>query len=271
MRIIICRSHCRIHCRILHPEFRIRQSLLFNILCLQNFSCTALFAVTQWQESKISHLQIFIKQFSIDKMAPDHRFSHKIGQLLKAGILTLSLSLTPPTNPPARTPRCKKRTTNSPRKEIRPPQNHRLTHRRKPPSPSRNICLVSSRSLNLQIRKITMNRWDALLNCNFQPTDPGRIPPEKSGEALVFFHSRGVQGNLEVQLLHSRFRRGVSDISFCLYCGYTKWHTGVVEDSRPSHGVTFESLTNRDNKIMMGLAVENLQPLLTGGLSHDEV
>lgn len=60
-------------------------------------------------------------------------------------------------------------------------------------------------------------------------------------------------------------------ISLHLWSGYCQDETGAVHKDQATMGITgYDFTKTKEGKVKVGIAIEILQPLVTGGLNEDE-
>lgn len=125
----------------------------------------------------------------------------------------------------------------------------------------------------LSISNLTFHRWDALLRGPMRPIDRNRIPMEFRGPSLFSFHERDPairNRDSEIDSLQFQFKQQAKSIRLALRSGYSSSYTGAVRDSTHFYGMTDRNTITGEAIVTIHIAIEELQPLMTGDLNPDE-
>lgn len=136
---------------------------------------------------------------------------------------------------------------------------------------SHGSCLLQISLRVCRSRCLMLTRWDALFNGDLNKIDPQRLPPEHTGKELWSFHQRSDNirnQDSQLQQLQFRFKQAAQSIRLRFQSGYCNQRNGAVERRRFWSGLTGPDEVG--GKPVINIATELLQPLLTGGLNHDE-
>ncbi|CZR60774.1 uncharacterized protein PAC_10670 [Phialocephala subalpina] len=117
--------------------------------------------------------------------------------------------------------------------------------------------------------------WDALVYGELQPIDDSRRGLDDLNKAIFSFHQRTHAEYTKfenIQKLQSKLRVAADKIHCYLWSGYCEPDTGATIKHSATWGITGGLITSeaQEGHIHIGIAIESLQPLLTGGLNEDE-
>lgn len=127
-----------------------------------------------------------------------------------------------------------------------------------------------------RIHIIESHRWDALIFGEHNLIDRSRVPPWAKRETLLSFHDRDLNTRnapREIQALQDLFeeKAKAGDIRLSLRSGYSNTITGHVEQQINYYGLTSLASLRDEPSPIIHISIEELQPLMTGGLNDAEM